>query len=68
MSDLKRPDSQCYAWLPEPGTAAEWTKGGLETIFRTYDKAHPPHVKNPFGGVYIKGGEPFNFRGKRLYI
>ena len=26
-------DSQRYAWLPEPGTAAEWTKGGLRPVF-----------------------------------
>ena len=58
-------DSQCYAWLPEPGTAAEWTEGGFETIFRTYDETTPGNV-NTRSGVSILGGEPFNIRGKRL--
>ena len=29
----------------EPGTAAEWTEGGFETNFRTYDKNSTPILK-----------------------
>ena len=62
-------DSQCYAWLPEPGTAAEWTEaewteGGFETIFSTYDKILPLTLKPV--RVFLCGGEPLNIRGKKL--
>ena len=40
-------DSQCYAWLPEPGTAAEWTKGGFGSA---------PSMKTPFAVFLLWGG------------
>ena len=47
-------DSQGHAWLPEPGTATEWTEGGFETLFaRAID---PPFlIQKPVRGFYIKG-------------
>ena len=48
-------DSYCYAWLPEPETAAERTEGRTEGDFLRYDK-HTPLISNPLGCLYVWGG------------
>ena len=54
-------DSECYAGLPEPGTAAQWTEGGFETIFRTCDKISPSTKAR--SEVDILGGSPLILGG-----
>ena len=57
---------ECYAWLPEPGTAAEWTEGGFETIFGTYDK-NLPLIQKPVE-VMLGGRKGGYIRGETIII
>ena len=47
-------DSECYAWLPELGTAAAWTEGGFGSSF-SHGEISPPSYKNTFGCFYTRG-------------
>ena len=56
----------CYAWLPEPGTAAEWTEGGFGSSVSHGEIKQPPNMKTPLGGLYYGQGT-LCIRGKRVY-